>query len=235
MTKKAKWIFAIVFSSIISILTIFLIHQYLQQETHRRLQEASGNVGSVVVFSKELKAGETLKVSDLLVRNYPQELINENWYMESSAGLLIGRQLRSSVKPGEPVSERFLLNNKNSGLSEKLPNGYYAITVSTDNLGHHNAMLKVGDLVDIVFVGESYEKFRKYDFFEEIEVFDIHGLQEGYGSYSLTLLVEPDDVRAFTSAIGSPMLVWARGRHLDQVNVWHQDSKQSEVEPWTAE
>ncbi|RUO68859.1 Flp pilus assembly protein CpaB [Idiomarina ramblicola] len=235
MKKKAKWIFAVIFSSIISILTIFLIHQYLQQETHRRLQEASGNAGSVVVFSRELKAGDIIKVSDLLARSYPQELINNDWYIESSAGLLIGRQLRSSVQPGEPVSERFLLNNKNSGLSEKLPSGYYAITVSTDNLGHHNAMLKEGDVVDIVFVGEFNEKFRKYDFFEEIEVFDIHGLQEGYGSYSLTLLIDPLEVKAFTQAIGSPMLVWARGRHSDQIEIWHQESKQSKVEPWTVQ
>ena len=123
-------------------------------------------------------------------------------------------------------------NNQNNGLSEVLPNGYYAITVTTDNLGHHNALLKVGDLVDIVFVGESFESSREYVSFEEIEVFDIHGLQEGYGSYSLTLLVEPEKVAAFTRAIGSPMLVWARGRHLDQASIWHQDSKQSKVQPW---
>lgn len=232
MTKKAKWIFALIFSSIVSIVTVFLIHQYLQQETSRRLKEASGNAGSVVVFSKELNAGEIIEVSDLLVRKYPQALINENWYMESSAGMLIGRQLRSSVKPGEPVSERFLLNSQNSGLSEKLPNGYYAITVTTDNLGHHNSMLKVGDLVDIVFVGESFEQLREYVSFEEIEVFDIHGLQEGYGSYALTLLVEPERVKEFTRAIGNPMLVWARPRQSNEMSIWDQDSKKSKVEPW---
>lgn len=232
MTKKAKWIFAVIFSSIISMVTVFLIHQYLQQETSRRLQEASGSAGSVVVFSKDLNAGDILEVSDLLVRKYPNELINEQWYLESSASLIIGRKLRNSVKSGEPVSERVLSNNQNSGLSEVLPNGYYAITVTTDNLGHHNALLKVGDLVDIVFAGDSFESSREYVSFEEIEVFDIHGLQEGYGSYSLTLLVEPEKVAAFTRAIGSPMFVWARGRHLDQASIWHQDSKQSKVQPW---
>lgn len=232
MKKKAKWIFAVIFSSIISMVTIFLIHQYLQQETSRRLQEASGRAGSVVVFSKDLNAGDILEVSDLLVRKYPYELINEHWYLESSASLVIGRKLRNFVKSGEPVSERVLSNNQNSGLSEVLPNGYYAITVTTDNLGHHNALLKVGDLVDIVFAGDSFESSREYVSFEEIEVFDIHGLQEGYGSYSLTLLVEPEKVAAFTKAIGSPMLVWARGRHLDQASIWHQDSKQSKVQPW---
>jgi len=232
MTKKAKWIFAVFFSSIISILTIFLIHQYLQKETSRRLEEASGNVGSVIVFSKDLSAGDSIEVDDLMVREYPQELINDHWYVESSANLVIGRQLGTSVVPGEPVSERVLLNNKRSGLSEKLPSGYYAITVGTDNLGHHNAMLKVGDLVDVVFVGESFEQSRKYTSFGEIEVFDIHGLQDGYGSYSLTLLVEPEKVKAFTKAIGNPMLVWARGRNSESSNIWRQDSKQSKVEPW---
>ncbi|WP_417440468.1 Flp pilus assembly protein CpaB [Idiomarina sp.] len=232
MKKKAKWIFAVIFSSIISMVTIFLINQYLQQETSRRLQEASGNADSVVVFSKDLNVGDILEVSDLLVRKYPHELINEHWYLESAANLIIGRKLRSSVKSGEPVSERVLSNNQNNGLSEVLPNGYYAITVTTDNLGHHNALLKVGDLVDIVFVGESFESSRQYVSFEEIEVFDIHGLQEGYGSYSLTLLVEPEKVAAFTRAIESPMLVWARGRHLEQASIWHQDSKQSKVQPW---
>ncbi|MDV6326597.1 SAF domain-containing protein [Idiomarina sp. PL1-037] len=232
MTKKAKWIFAVIFSSIISMVTVFLIHQYLQKETSRRLQEASGSAGSVVVFSKDLNAGDILEVSDLLVRKYPHELINEHWYLESSASLVIGRKLRNSVKSGEPVSERILSNNQNSGLSEVLPNGYYAITVTTDNLGHHNALLKVGDQVDIVFAGDSFESSREYLSFEKIEVFDIHGLQEGYGSYSLTLLVEPEKVAAFTKAIGSPMLVWARSRHLDQVSIWHQDSKQSKVQPW---
>lgn len=82
MTKKAKWIFAVIFSSIISMVTVFLIHQYLQQETSRRLQEASGSAGSVVVFSKDLNAGDLLEVSDLLVRKYPHELINEQWYLE---------------------------------------------------------------------------------------------------------------------------------------------------------
>lgn len=232
MTKKAKWIFAVIFSSIISLVTVFLIHQYLQQETSRRLKEASGSAGSVVVFSKDLDAGDTLEVNDLLVRNYPHELINEHWYLENSASLVVGRKLRSSVKSGEPVSERILSNNQNSGLSEILPNGYYAITVSTDNLGHHNAMLKVGDLIDVVFIGDSFERSREYVSFEEIEVFDIHGLQEGYSSYSLTLLVEPEMVADFTKAIGNPMLVWARGRHLNQASIWHQDSKQSKVEPW---
>lgn len=232
MTKKAKWIFAVIFSLIISILTIVLIHQYLQKETSRRLKEASGSAGSVVVFSKDLNAGDTLEVSDLLVRKYPHELINEHWYLESSASLIIGRKLRSTVNSGEPVSERVLSNNQNSGLSEILPNGYYAITITTDNLGLHNALLKVGDVVDVVFVGESFERSREYVSFEEIEIFDIHGLQEGYGSYSLTLLVEPEKVAAFTRVIGSPMLVWARGRHLDQASIWHQDSKQSKVEPW---
>ncbi|MCK7458276.1 Flp pilus assembly protein CpaB [Idiomarina aminovorans] len=232
MTKKAKWIFAVVFSSVISVVTVFLIHQYLQQETSRRLEAASKNTGSVIVFARELEAGKILGANDLLVRKYPEELINDHWYMENSAGLVIGQELRTAVGPGEPVSQRVLLSRANSGLSEKLPNGYYAITVNTDNLGHHNAMLKTGDVVDIAFVGDSFKQSKRYISFSEIEVFEIHGLQEGYGSYSLTLLIAPQKVKAFTQALGRPMLVWARGRQSSQLNVWAEDLKQSKVAPW---
>lgn len=232
MTKKAKWIFAVSFSSVISIVTVWLINQYLQQETSRRLEEASRNTGSVVVFAQDLTAGHVLSAKDLLARKYPEELINENWYVEREASLVIGRQLRDSVELGEPVSERVLMNNQNSGLSAKLPNGYYAITVNTDNLGHHNALLKEGDVVDIVFVGDSFDKSREYKAFSAIEVFETNGLEEGYGSYSLTLLIDPNEVKSFTRALGSPMLVWARGRQLSQANVWSKDLKRSKVEPW---
>ncbi|MAO67717.1 MULTISPECIES: SAF domain-containing protein [Idiomarina] len=232
MTKKAKWIFAVSFSFVISIVTVWLINQYLQQETSRRLEEASRSTGSVVVFAKDLTAGHVLSAKDLLARKYPEELINENWYVEREAGLVLGRQLRDSVEPGEPVSERVLVNNRNSGLSEKLPNGYYAITVNTDNLGHHNALLKEGDVVDIVFVGDSFDRGREYNAFSSIEIFETHGLEEGYGSYSLTLLIAPNEVKSFTRALGSPMLVWARGRQLSKTKVWSKDLKQSKVEPW---
>ena len=60
MTKKAKWIFAVSFSFVISIVTVWLINQYLQQETSRRLEEASRSTGSVVVFAKDLAAGHVL-------------------------------------------------------------------------------------------------------------------------------------------------------------------------------
>jgi len=232
MTKKAKWIFAVVFSSVISVVTVFLINQYLQQETSRRLEAASKKTGNVVVFARELEAGKILGANDLLARKYPEELINEHWYLESSAGLVIGQKLRTAVSPGEPASERVLLTLKNSGLSEKLPSGYYAITVNTDNLGHHNAMLKAGDVVDIAFVGDSFNHSKRYISFRDVEVFEIHGLKEGYGSYSLTLLINPEKVKAFTQALGNPMLVWARGRQLSQLNVWAEDSKQSRVAPW---
>ncbi|MDV6315441.1 Flp pilus assembly protein CpaB [Idiomarina sp. HP20-50] len=232
MTRKAKWIFAVVFSVLLSIVTVVLIHQYLQRETSRRLEQASGNARNVVVFASELQAGKALNANDLLVRKYPEELISAQWYLESSAGMLIGRQLRSDVQPGEPVSERVLSSNLNNGLSAKLPNGYYAITVETDNLGHHNAMLKTGDVVDIVFVGGSFEQSRQYTAFDNIEIFDVYGVQENFGTYSLTLLIESARVRDFTRALGNPMLVWAREHSSPNVDIWAKGTKQSKVAPW---
>ena len=234
MSKKAKGIFAVIFSLIISLITVFMINEYLNTETQRRVEQASADTHSVVVFASDLTAGTIVLAKDLLVRQYPSHLINHNWFLQNEAGLIIGQELRVDGSKGEPVSKRGLLNQQNTGLSRQLPDGHYAITVSTDNLGLHNALLKPGDVVDIAFVGEHFESGIATESFENIEVFDIHGLNDGYGSYALTLLIKPDDVDEFTRAMGSGMLVWARSSSSSREDVWNTESLTSKVMSWTA-
>ena len=81
MSKKAKGIFAVIFSLIISLITVFMINEYLNTETQRRVEQASADTHSVVVFANDLTAGTIVLAKDLLVRQYPSHLINHNWFL----------------------------------------------------------------------------------------------------------------------------------------------------------
>ncbi len=109
MSKKAKGIFAVIFSLIISLITVFMINEYLNTETQRRVEQASADTHSVVVFANDLTAGTIVSAKDLLVRQYPSHLINHNWFLQNEAGLIIGQELRVDGSKGEPVSKRGLL------------------------------------------------------------------------------------------------------------------------------
>lgn len=235
VNKKAKGIFAIGFSVIISLITVFMINEYLNKETSRRVKQASADTFSVIVFSENINAGTEIAAKNLLVREYPSHLMNQNWFLKSEAGAVIGKELRVDVKQGEPVSKPLLFNRQNAGLSRQLPEGYYAITVATDSLGHHRTLLKPGDVVDIAFMSDTYRDKPVKTSFSGVEVFDIHGGDGGYGNVALTLLLKPEWVGAFTKAMGQGMLVWARSESLANQNPWRAQELTTQVMSWTAQ
>lgn len=214
MKAKVKWLLILVVSLAMTAVTLLFLQKYLSEETERRLQQAEPASQSVVVFVRSVAANEQLSAEQLALREFPQHLVSSHWLLADEVGGLLGQRLRYSVQQGEPLTRAMLLNDRQVGLSQRVPDGHYAVTLAAQDEARHNGLLAVGDKVDVVFYSHLMGGERVQHSFVGLTVFDTGKQMSASLLPGITLLVPASQIRQFTRARTDNYSLWVRAASL---------------------
>jgi len=135
-------------SALLALVSVVLMQLY-RQNVARELG-VDGNTVEVVVASADLRAGVTLKRSDLKVVDFPARYAPPRALGPGFADELLGRRLEAAVRAEEPVT---LLHMAGSGesvrLSDVIPRGHRALTVEIGKTAF-TELVQPGDYVDVL-------------------------------------------------------------------------------------
>lgn len=113
-------------------------------------EKFGGSQTEVCVAKRDIAAGETLKDTDVEVKQWVSSLLPDN--VATSKKDCVGKQLGSSILKGEVVcSARF--QSQDSSIS--VPSGMVAVSIPLDDTSSVGGTLKVNQKVDIYATGSS--------------------------------------------------------------------------------
>lgn len=121
-----------------------------QAQQKELAEKFGGTQVEVCVAKRDIAAGETLKDTDVEVRQWVSSLLPDN--VATSKKECVGKQLGSSILKGEVVSSgRF----QSQDSSINVPNGMVAVSIPLDDTSSVGGALKVNQKVDVYATGSS--------------------------------------------------------------------------------
>ncbi|MDD2211515.1 MAG: Flp pilus assembly protein CpaB [Clostridia bacterium] len=131
---------------ILSVITGFIGYNYL---TNLEKKVAGQNM-PVVVAKNQIPKHTIITAEMLDIIDLPQQAINP--LSSSNTDSIIGKISKETIEPAEQILKTKISNaeEKNSGLSYTIAQGYRALTVKTDEVSGVAGEIKKGDRVDIV-------------------------------------------------------------------------------------
>lgn len=136
-------------SLLLSLASYQLIQQYIDEHTQRQVEQHQEVEVGVLVSQRDLMAGVVLEEDFLVVRRYPQRLVQETWLRPSDAGAIIGLVTSRFVERGEPLTAEAITVGRRMGLSDRIADGRYAVTAQVSLQQLHHGLLQVGDWVTL--------------------------------------------------------------------------------------
>lgn len=149
---RLKWKFMLVFSLVLALMfaSYRVIHSYIMQQSQVIEQQRAATMEWVLVFQRDIEAGEVVTLSDLQQRKYPPSYISDEWLRPEDATAIIGSELLHFVSAGAPVMVHQLRQPRASTFADRLAENEYAITVSVGIEQLHHGLLQVGNRVALV-------------------------------------------------------------------------------------
>lgn len=139
---------ALIISVILGIVAVLMVKNYVSQQKRRA---TSGlDMMTVVVASKNLAEGDTIKNSSLALRKYPKKYVGDRGITKSNLSLILGQTLKNNVDKGRPVLWSDVNLGKASGFTSIIRPGMRAITVPVSPLTSVGNKIKPGSRVDIL-------------------------------------------------------------------------------------
>ena len=141
-------------SGILAAICVVLLLCSVRNESSAQQRELAekygGNQAEVCVAKRDIAAGETLKDTDVEVRQWVSSLLPDN--PATTKKDCVGKQLGSSILKGEVVSiGRF----QSQDSSINVPSGKVAVSIPLDDTSSVGGTLKVNQKVDIYATGSS--------------------------------------------------------------------------------
>lgn len=233
MKPRLKWVLIFMVSLALTAVTLLFLQKYLSEETQRRLQQAEPESQAVVVFARNAAANEKLTTGHLAVRQFPQQLVSSQWLSANQLGPLLGQRLLYPVQQGEPLTRAMLVAEHQLGLSERIPDDHYVVTLAANEQARHNELLAVGDQVDLVFYHYINGSERSQRSFTKLQVFDLGRTAGGGMMDGISLLVPADRINAFTRHLSDDYSLWVRASDMkvDQQR-WEPANPDTEILHW---
>ena len=135
-------------SGILAALCVVLLLASVRSESSAQQKELAEKYGGtqteVCVAKRDIAAGETLKDTDVEVKQWVSSLLPEN--VASSKKDCVGKQLGSSILKGEVV---LLARFQSQDSSINVPSGMVAVSIPLDDTSSVGGTLKVNQKVDV--------------------------------------------------------------------------------------
>ena len=188
---------AAIFAILIGLGGAYAVRQYLHKPVPVVEQKAEANV-VVPVAARDLVAGQTLTVNDIVVHRFSQSEFRKSEYAKktymSNTEQIAGRTLRVDVKTGGLFDPAILYpDGMGPGVADQLRPGFRAVSVPINDIGSVAGFARPGSVVDVLFRSES---------------------RDGYPETTMTLLE-----RVEVLAINHAVIPGARGDQAVQNNV----------------
>jgi len=112
----------------------------------------------VVVATTELVQGRVVRRGDLYLTE--ADAVDEDRVTYRDIETLLGRTLRSDIKPGQVITADLLYpEGVGAGVADRLPRGFRAVTVTMDKAALVDGFVSPGTEVDVFFRAESLEGY----------------------------------------------------------------------------
>ena len=160
MTKKRTKIIALIFTIILTIVFYISI-----SNTSGKDADNSGNLGDVGVIIVNKDIPPYTEITDELISEKKMGLSKDVKGYFSRKEDVLGKVSISHLYSGEIVTSNRLVSKEDSvlGLAARIEEGKRAVTVAVDIEQGLSGNIKIGNYVDIIFVGEAYgESASKY-------------------------------------------------------------------------
>jgi pilus assembly protein CpaB len=188
------------------LLTTYGVFQYLKQQENPN-EEPEIVTRSVVVASKNLLAGTSLSVTDMMVRDWPMEIIPEGSYETMEE--IEGRVVKIAVSSGEAIlTSKLTPEGSGGGVAALIPEGMRALTVAVNVVSGVGGFILPGTRVDVlVTVAPSSKKTENTTktILQNVEVLAVdqtyaNDSDEPITVKSVTLLVLPEEAEKLALA-----------------------------------
>ena len=158
---------AAIFAVLIGLAGAYSVRQYLRQapavETVEEESDARPDMIHVPTTARELIAGKSLSINDIVVHSMTREEFGKSKY----AGILfmpateqiVGRTLRNPLTKNavfQPTD--FYADGEGPGVAELLKPGMRAVTVAIENVGAVEGFARPGSQVDVIYRADEHEE-----------------------------------------------------------------------------
>lgn len=139
------------------IASVYLANSYITQKA----AEIEANIRSqyalvdVVVPATDMKAGDILGYSNMVVRQIPKKFLNPNAISPAAFAAVEGRQLASPVGAGDPLLRSHISAFSGGAFSVRVPKGLRALTFPVNTVSSVGGLISPGDHVDLLFTTNS--------------------------------------------------------------------------------
>jgi Flp pilus assembly protein CpaB len=146
---KSKLTALVVLSLILSFASYQLVTSYVAEKASQEVAEQREIELGILVSQRDILVGEIINSDILVVRNFPQSLVQDNWLRPEDAPSIIGLASSRFIDRGEPLTANAIEPYKTPRFSSNLKPGFYGVTslVSVQQL--HNGLVKIGDHVTL--------------------------------------------------------------------------------------
>ena len=133
----------------LALITIFGVHEYLQNKSQALDQKTKQSMVPRVVASVDLPKGTHLSFDHLSVRELPRAWVGPDSYDPEQAAILDGMLLTRRLSAGQPIVESAITSPQPPALSKQLEPGRRAITIPVNYVSSVSGRLEAGDLIDV--------------------------------------------------------------------------------------
>ncbi|PIF93393.1 pilus assembly protein CpaB [Acidovorax sp. 62] len=152
--RAAPLIAALVLGAIAAVLGWY----YLKTSEHEIQQNLASEVerqrSDVVVPVQDLRPGTVLTPDLIAQRRVPTAYLHSDSIQPGAIEAYIGRQLTVGVAAGKPLLAGFF-STPQKLFSEELERGVRAVTIPVDEVSSISGMLRAGDYIDFLFIGDN--------------------------------------------------------------------------------
>ncbi|PHR64656.1 MAG: hypothetical protein COA51_07440 [Idiomarina sp.] len=149
LTPKAKLAALVMLSLALSLASYQLVTGYVAEQASIEVEEQREQELGILVTQRDILVGEIINADTLVIRNFPQSLVQDGWLRPEDAPSILGLASSRFIDRGEPLTANAIEPYQTPRFAAKLRPGFYAVTslVSVQQL--HNGLVKIGDKVTL--------------------------------------------------------------------------------------
>ncbi|XPV75626.1 MAG: Flp pilus assembly protein CpaB [Desulfovibrio sp.] len=164
MTRTTKVALQLTLALLLSVGAGFLVLNQMSAEPQQGAAAPQVKTQDIVVAKEEILRGSTIRLEQLQLRAYAEENLPDGAFFNTKE--LVGRVLKSTLGPNDPVTERRLASRKvlGGGVSSLITPGKRAMSVKGNAVMGLSGFVRAGDRVDVLVsltVGENEKPVTK--------------------------------------------------------------------------
>lgn len=183
--------------------TIYAVNQYMSARRPTSPQKTPPAMVERIVAAENLLSGSEIEVSNLALREIPEDRVPRDSLEPDEIESLLGMRLTQDLVAGEPLTFSILRRAQPNGFLEFLMPGYRAVTLPVGRITSDYGLLQSGEYIDLFVTFEHRGRRITSLLMSQIRVLHVsRSERDGYPGVqdSLTLEVSPEQAAKLIAA-----------------------------------